>query len=153
MEGVEPTSASVTTTPVHTAPAAPPPPALPTRSLVAYAHGITTPSTEGTETLRLLASQVAAAGLRNQRAGASLPRVAVTGYGADARRDEQAAAARRRAQTARTLFRRLLAGALDDLQQDLPAGGPRLTVEDFTVGARSMARPPRTGWAQGPSTA
>lgn len=92
MEGVETTSASVTTTPVRTAPAAPPPPALPTRSLVAYAHGITTPSADGTETLRLLASQVAAAGLRNRRAGVSLPRVAVTGYGADARRDEQAAA-------------------------------------------------------------
>ncbi|MGW2539053.1 lonely Cys domain-containing protein, partial [Streptomyces sp. NPDC001499] len=150
MEGVEPTSASVTTTPVHTAPAAPSPPALPTRSLVAYANGITTPSAEGTETLRLLASQVAAAGLRNQRAGASLPRVAVTGYGADARRDEQAAAARRRAQTARTLFRRLLARALDDLQQDLPAGGPRLTVEDFTVGARSMARPPEDWVGTGP---
>ncbi|WP_371934390.1 lonely Cys domain-containing protein [Streptomyces glycanivorans] len=145
MEGVETTSASVTTTPVRTAPAAPPPPALPTRSLVAYAHGITTPSADGTETLRLLASQVAAAGLRNRRAGVSLPRVAVTGYGADARRDEQAAAARRRAQTARTLFRRLLARALEDLQQDLPAGGPRLTVEDFTVGARSMARAPE-GW-------
>ncbi|WP_241191730.1 lonely Cys domain-containing protein, partial [Streptomyces sp. ADI97-07] len=145
MQGVEMTSAPTLTPPVRTAPAAPPLPALPTRSLVAYGHGATTPSTNGADGLRRLAAQVAATGLRNRKAGASLPRVAVTGYGADARRaepTEQAATGTRRAQAARNLFRRLLARALDDLQQDRPVGEPRLAVEDFTVGARGAARVP-----------
>ncbi|WP_042837048.1 lonely Cys domain-containing protein, partial [Streptomyces sp. NRRL S-15] len=153
MQGVEMTSVPTLTTPVYTAPAAPqaarPLPVLPTRALVAYGPGETAPSAKGADTLRRLASQVAAAGLRNQRAGASLPRVTVTGYGADARRtdssshvSEQASAGRRRAQAARTLFERLLARALDDLQKDGPAGEPRLTAADFSVGAKSLTRAP-----------
>ncbi|MYS26331.1 lonely Cys domain-containing protein, partial [Streptomyces sp. SID7804] len=52
------------------------------------------------------------------------------------------ATARRRGQTARTQFLRRLDRALNDLQQGLPAGAPRLTAADFTVGLRAQARVP-----------
>ncbi|WP_143663955.1 lonely Cys domain-containing protein, partial [Streptomyces sp. rh34] len=93
-------------------------------------------------------AQVAAAGLRNRRAGAALPRVEVTGYGADARTGRAATGspAMRRATTARAVFSRQLASELERLQRDLPADAPRLTARDYTVVVRAMSRVP-ADWA------
>ncbi|MYW31299.1 lonely Cys domain-containing protein, partial [Streptomyces sp. SID2119] len=146
MEGVESTS-------VPTAPAVPVPAApasvralqpLPPRTLVAYGRDETSPSAQGDRTLELLAAQVAATGLRNRRAGASLPRVEVTGYGADIRPDRPSSGspARRRATTARHRFTRLLAAELERLQRDLPADAPRLTAQEFGIVVKAMARVP-----------
>ncbi|CAD5987985.1 protein of unknown function [Streptomyces sp. KY75] len=150
MEGVESTS-------VPTAPAAPTLPAvpvapasvralqpLPPRTLVAYGRDETSPSAQGDRTLELLAAQVAATGLRNRRAGASLPRVEVTGYGAEIRPDRPSSGspARRRATTARHRFTRLLAAELERLQRDLPADAPRLTAQEFGIVVKAMARVP-----------
>ncbi len=148
MEGVEPTSLPATAPPVAPAPVRPPQP-LPSRTLVAYGRDATSPSAEGERTLEVLAAQVAATGLRNHRAGASLPRVEVTGYGAVSAGPDRAPGGsygRRRATTARHRFARLLAAELDRLQRDLPAGAPRLTADDFTVVVRAMARVP-ADWA------
>ncbi|MBK5994932.1 lonely Cys domain-containing protein, partial [Streptomyces sp. MBT58] len=144
MEGVESTS-------VPTAPAVPVAPAsvralqpLPPRTLVAYGRDETSPSAQGDRTLELLAAQVAATGLRNRRAGASLPRVEVTGYGADIRPDRPSTGspARRRATTARHRFTRLLASELERLQRDLPADAPRLSAQEFGIVVKAMARVP-----------
>ncbi|XXZ51909.1 lonely Cys domain-containing protein [Streptomyces cavourensis] len=148
MEGVEPTSLPAPAPPVAPAPVRPPQP-LPSRTLVAYGRDATSPSAEGERTLEVLAAQVAATGLRNHRAGASLPRVEVTGYGAvsaGADRAPGGSYGRRRATTARHRFTRLLAAELDRLQRDLPAGAPGLTADDFTVVVRAMARVP-ADWA------
>ncbi|WP_167372570.1 lonely Cys domain-containing protein, partial [Streptomyces nanshensis] len=126
-----------------------PPQPLPSRTLVAYGRDATSPSAEGEWTLEVLAAQVAATGLRNHRAGASLPRVEVTGYGAVSAGPDRAPGGsygRRRATTARNRFTRLLAAELDRLQQGLPSGAPRLTADDFTVVVRAMARVP-ADWA------
>ncbi|MGW5370307.1 lonely Cys domain-containing protein [Streptomyces sp. NPDC004011] len=138
--------------PVTTAPAAPPLPVLPPRSLVAYARNETSPSAAGEETVRRLAAQVAAAGVRNRRAGASLPRVDTVGFGLDEQpgddpqaREQATAAGTRRAQAAQAVFTRELDRVLRRLQQDLPAGEPRLTAADFTVVPRVVPRAPAPG--------
>ncbi|MYR96708.1 lonely Cys domain-containing protein [Streptomyces sp. SID4937] len=141
MEGVESTS-------VPTAPALPATvkalQPLPPRTLVAYGRDETSPSAQGDRTLELLAAQVAATGLRNRRAGAALPRVEVTGYGAEVGPDRAPTGSpgRRRAFTARQRFTRLLASELERLQRELPVGEPRLTAEDFPIVVRAMARVP-----------
>ncbi|NYS18154.1 lonely Cys domain-containing protein [Streptomyces sp. SJ1-7] len=147
MEGVEATS-------VPTAPALPAVPVapasvqalqpLPPRTLVAYGRDEMSPSAQGDRTLELLAAQVAATGLRNRRAGAALPRVEVTGYGAEVGPDRASTGSpgRRRAFTARQRFTRLLESELQRLQRDLPTGETRLTAQDFPFAVRAMARVP-----------
>jgi hypothetical protein len=151
LEGLEPAPVQVAAGPAVPVPvpvAAPALPPLPSRTLVAYGRDTTTPSAYGAQTVGRLAAQVAAAGLRNWRAGAALPRVEVTGYGSDARpgRSASGSPAMRRAATARAGFSRQLASELERLQRNVPADAPRLTAQDYTVVVRAMSRVP-ADWA------
>ncbi|WP_203603891.1 hypothetical protein, partial [Streptomyces coelicoflavus] len=105
---------------------------------MAYARESTVPSPAGRETIERLAHQVAAAGLHNRAEGWAPPRVEVTGYGADGPGNRGL----KRATAARNHFLRRLTEALERSQRDLPAGAPRLTVQDFRVKAVAVTRVP-----------
>ncbi|WP_421106959.1 lonely Cys domain-containing protein [Streptomyces sp. NEAU-S77] len=120
---------------------------------VSFLRGSAALSPVAKANLRELARRLAVAGLRNQRAGAPLPPVHIAGYGNDvpANADQSArqAAARelgaRRAQAVYATLGRELARALTTLQQNRPAGEPRLTSAHFTMRSRGVPLVPAAG--------
>ncbi|WP_424894331.1 lonely Cys domain-containing protein [Streptomyces sp. SAI-124] len=117
-------------------------PVLPSRSLVAFAPRTDVPSAAGEARLRKLAFAVAAAGLRNRRVGAALPRAIVTGFARQAVGPRAAEVGMLRAQSTGAVFQQMLERALADLQQGLPVGETRLAVTDFRVEARGLTQVP-----------
>ncbi|MCX4597453.1 lonely Cys domain-containing protein [Streptomyces sp. NBC_01549] len=126
--------------PVSAALVAGPPAALPRLSLVRFDEGETGLSEDRQNDIQGLAWDVAEAGLRNRRAGAPLPDIEITGYGADSGRERVRSVEKRGFRRARAVHELFVDGldlALGSLQPNVPAGPQRLTSKDFSIAQKN----------------